>query len=180
MVRSILYADWKGFMRLFFLRWLVNCTATVLSQILETNLRLEMGGLFSFVSTSCFRFSVGRTMASFHSFGTVPVDNEKLIMYLVTVGTSSSVHCLSRWVGMGSNAHVLDGANAISSETVSIETLSNDESSQSYTLDRTRFCWRCWRELSDTTLQLTTNFLNLLWKILGKLICEYFGWVMWR
>ena len=41
---------------------------------------------------------------------------------------------------MGSNAHVLDGANAISSETVSIETLSNDESSQSYTLDRTRFC----------------------------------------
>ena len=30
---------------------------------------------------------------------------------------------------MGSNAHVLDGANAISSEIVSIETLSNDESS---------------------------------------------------
>ena len=67
-------------------------------------------------------------MASFHSFGTIPVDNEKLIM-LVTVGTSRSVHCLSRRVGMGSNAPVLDGANAISSETVSIETLSNDESS---------------------------------------------------
>ena len=48
---------------------------------------------------------------------------------LVTVGTSRSVHCLSRRVGMGSNAHVLDGVNVISSETVSIETLSNDESS---------------------------------------------------
>ena len=67
-------------------------------------------------------------MASFHSFGTVPVDNKKLIM-LVTVGTSRSMHCLSRLVGMGSSAHVLDGANAISSETVSVETLSNDESS---------------------------------------------------
>ena len=51
-------------------------------------------------------------MASFHSFGTVPVDNEKLIM-LVTVGTSRSVHCLSRRVGMGSNAHVLDGDKTI-------------------------------------------------------------------
>ena len=30
---------------------------------------------------------------------------------------------MSRRVGMGSNAHVLDGANAISSETVSIENI---------------------------------------------------------
>ena len=79
-------------MRLFFLRWLVNCTATVFSQILDTNVRLEMGRKFSLVSTSCFRFSAGRNMASFHSFGTIPVDNEKLIM-LVTVGISRSIHC---------------------------------------------------------------------------------------
>ena len=78
-------------------------------------------------------------MASFNSFGSVPVDNEKLIM-LVTVGTSRSVHCLSRRVGMGSNAHVLDGANAISSETVSLETLSSDEIRTTYTSDRARLC----------------------------------------
>ena len=67
-------------------------------------------------------------MASFHSFGTVPVDKERLIM-LVMVGASRSVHCLSRRVGMGSSAHVLEGADAIRSETVLIGTLSNDESS---------------------------------------------------
>ena len=45
------------------------------------------------------------------------------------VGASRSVHCLSRRVGMGSSAHVLEGADAIRSETVLIGTLSNDESS---------------------------------------------------
>ena len=48
---------------------------------------------------------------------------------VVTVETSRSVHCSSRRVGMGSNPPVLDCANAVSSETVSNETLSNNESS---------------------------------------------------
>ena len=58
------------------------------------------------------------------------VDKERLIM-LVMVGASRSVHCLSRRVGMGSSAHVLEGADAIRSETVLIGTLSNELTSQS-------------------------------------------------
>ena len=79
-------------------------------------------------------------MASFHSFGTVPVDKERLIM-LVMVGASRSVHCLSRRVGMGSSAHVLEGADAIRSETVLIGTLSKRRELVSHIFsDRARLC----------------------------------------
>ena len=117
-------------------------------------------------------------MAFFHSFGTVPVDNEKLIM-LATVGTSRSLHCLSRRVGMGSNAPVLDGASAISSETVSIETLSNNESSHMLRTEH-----NCVEEVGEGCgIQHCSSrlvFSIFSEKILSKLICEYFRRVMWR
>ena len=55
---------------------------------------------------------MGRIIASFHLFGTVPEDSERLIK-LVMRGDSKSVNCLSTRVGTGSSAHVLDSADAV-------------------------------------------------------------------
>ena len=69
----------------------------------------------------------GRIMASFHELGIVPVDNDKLIIFVIT-GVIRSVHSFNNGVGMGSRSHVFGVLDEMRSDTVLIDTRSNDDS----------------------------------------------------
>ena len=68
----------------------------------------------------------GRTMASFHVLGRVPVDKDKLII-LVMAGANCSEQSFSNRVGTGSRSQVFAGQDEIRSDTVLIDTLSKAE-----------------------------------------------------
>ena len=66
-------------------------------------------------------------MASFHELGIVPVDNDKLIIFVIT-GVIRSVHSFNNRVEMGSRSHVFGVLDEMRSDTILIDTRSNDDS----------------------------------------------------
>ena len=69
----------------------------------------------------------GRIMASFYELGIVPVDNDKLIIFDITE-VIRSVHSFNNQVGMGSRSHVFGVLDEMKSDTILIDTRSNDDS----------------------------------------------------
>ena len=69
----------------------------------------------------------GRIMASFHELGIVPVDNDKLIIFVIT-GVIRSVHSFNNRVGMGSRSNVFGVLDEMRSDTILMDTRSNDDS----------------------------------------------------
>ena len=60
-------------------------------------------------------------MASFHELGIVPVDNDKLIIFVIT-GVIGSVHSFNNRVGIGSRSHVFGVLDEMRSDTILIDT----------------------------------------------------------
>ena len=68
----------------------------------------------------------GRIMASFHELRIVPVDNDKLIIFVIT-GVIRSVHSFNNRVGMGSRSHVFGVLDEMRSDTILIDPRLNDD-----------------------------------------------------
>ena len=94
--------------------WFISLLSTTLSVNFEINDKLELGRKLFMTSLSREDFfSNGVTSALFIVVGTIPVDIDKLTMF-VMVGRRQVKYSFSSQVGTGSNEHDVEGLLLIS------------------------------------------------------------------